>query len=203
MTTNVLAFAETRGGDLRRAALEAVTAARTIADARGGQVHAVLFGSPGIGAHAAALGAHGADVVLVVEHAAFAQNHPEAVSATLAARMGQGYGAFVCAASATGKDIAPRVAAKLQVPLAADATALAVRADAITVTHPGYTGKILQTLTLTASPAVVSVRPGAFLPVAAAKAGTVEALAPAGDPAAARVKVTETAAGNATKLDLG
>ena len=50
MSTNVLAFAETRGGDLRRAALEAVTAARAIADARGGQVHAVLFGAPGIGA---------------------------------------------------------------------------------------------------------------------------------------------------------
>ena len=69
MPTNVLAFAETRGGDLRRAALEAVTAARAIADARGGQVHAVLFGAPGVGQHAAALGAHGADVVLVVEHA--------------------------------------------------------------------------------------------------------------------------------------
>ena len=129
MSTNVLAFAETRGGDLRRAALEAVTAARAIADARGGQVHAVLFGAPGIGAHAAALGAHGADAVLVVEHAAFAQNNPEAVSATLAARMGAGYGAFVCAASATGKDVAPRVAAKLQVPMASDVTALTVKAE--------------------------------------------------------------------------
>ncbi|MFZ9897935.1 MAG: electron transfer flavoprotein subunit alpha/FixB family protein [Gemmatimonadaceae bacterium] len=203
MSTNVLAFAETRGGDLRRAALEAVTAARAIADARGGQVHAVLFGAPGIGAHAAALGAHGADAVLVVEHAAFAQNNPEAVSATLAARMGAGYGAFVCAASATGKDLAPRVAAKLGVPLASDVTALTVHGEAITVIHPGYTGKILQTMTLTASPAVVSVRPGAYLPAANAKAGAVESLAPAGDPAAARVRVTETAAGNAAKLDLG
>ena len=202
MLNNVLAFAESRGGELRRAALEAVTAARAVADVRGGAVHAILFGAPGIGAHAARLGAHGADNVIVVEHAAFAQNNPEAVAATIAAKMA-GYGAFVCAASATGKDIAPRVAAKLKVPVASDAIAMTASASSITVTHPGYTGKILQTLTLTASPAVVSVRPGAFLPKENAKAGTVEAFAPAGDPSASRVKVTETAAGNSAKLDLG
>ncbi len=202
MSNNVLAFAEARGGELRRAGLEAVTAARAIADARGGSVHAILFGAPGIGAHAARLGAHGADAVIVVEHAGFAQNNPEAVVATIAARLGS-YGAFVCAASATGKDIAPRVAAKAKVPVASDAVALTVNGAAITVTHPGYTGKVLQTLTLTASPAVLSVRPGAFLPKENAKAGTVENAAPAADPTASRVKVTETAAGNAAKLDLG
>ena len=201
--TNVLAFAESRGGDLRRAALESVTAARVIADARGAEVHAILFGAMGIGSHAAKLGAHGADRVLVVEHAAFANNNPEAVAAAIAARMGSGYGAFICAASATGKDIAPRVAAKLKVPVASDAIAIAVNGSAISVTHPGYTGKILQSLSLTATPAVLSVRPGAFLPKAATKAGAVETLAPTGDPSASRVKVTETATGNAAKLDLG
>jgi len=202
MSNNVLAFAESRGGDLRRAGLEAVAAARVIADARGGAVHAILFGASGIAAHAAKLGAHGADAVIVVEHAAFAHNNPEAVAATIAAKM-SGFGAFVCAASATGKDIAPRVAAKLQVPVASDAIAMTVAGASITVTHPGYTGKILQTLTLTATPAVVSVRPGAFLPKENAKAGTVENAAPASDPSASRVKITETAAGNAAKLDLG
>ncbi len=202
MSNNVLAFAESRGGDLRRAGLEAVAAARVIADARGGAVHAILFGASGIAAHAARLGAHGADAVIVVEHAAFAQNNPEAAAATIAARM-SAFGAFVCAASATGKDIAPRVAAKLKVPVASDATAMTVSASSVTVTHPGYTGKILQTLTLTATPAVLSVRPGAFLPKEVAKAGTVEQATAAADPAASRVKVTETAAGNAAKLDLG
>jgi len=202
MSAHVLAFSESRGGELRRAALEAITAARRIADARGGQVHAILFGAPGIGAHAAALGAHGADRVLVVEHAGFAHNNPEAVAATIAAKMG-GYGALVATASATGKDVAPRVAATLQVPMAADATAFEVKGEAITVTHPGYTGKILQSLTLTASPAILSVRAGAYLPVANAKAGEVEAVAPVADPAASRVRVTETAAGNTAKLDLG
>ncbi|MDH5235381.1 MAG: electron transfer flavoprotein subunit alpha/FixB family protein [Gemmatimonadota bacterium] len=203
MSTNVLAFAESRGGELRRAALEAVTAARTIADASGGEVHAVLFGAPGIGKHAAALGAHGADKVLVVEHAGFTHNNPEAVAATIASRMGSGCRACVCTASATGKDVAPRVAAKLKVPIAADVIAFEVKGAAIQSTHPGYTGKVLQTTTLSATPAVVSIRPGSFLPKENAKAGTVEALAPAGDPAASRVRITETATGNAARLDLG
>jgi len=202
--SNVLAFAESRGGDLRRAALEAVAAARIVADGKGGQLHAVLFGAAGIGKHAAQLGAHGADSVLVVEHAGFTQNNPESVSATIAARVKSGsYGAFVCVASATGKDIAPRVAAKLGVPLVADAIAFEVKGDAITATHPGYTGKVLQSVTLSATPAVVSVRPGAYLPKANQKAGATESLAPTGDPSASRVRVTETAAGNAAKVDLG
>ncbi len=201
--SNVLAFAETRSGELRRAGLEAVAAARVIADAKGGEVHAVLFGAPGVGAHAAQLGAHGADKVFVVEHAAFTHNNPEAVAATLADKAKGGYAGVVLAASATGKDLAPRVAAKLGVPLVSDATAFTVTANGISATHPGYTGKVLQTVTLTATPAVVSVRPGAFLPKANAKAGASEALAPAADPSASRVKVTETAVGNTAKLDLG
>ena len=67
--TNLLAFAETRLGVMRRAALEAVTAARQVADQTGGQVHAVLAGGPGIAQHAAKLAAHGADVVLEIGRA--------------------------------------------------------------------------------------------------------------------------------------
>jgi electron transfer flavoprotein alpha subunit len=204
MANNVLAFAESRGGELRRAGLEAVAAARVIADAKGGEVHAVLFGAAGIGKHAAALGAHGADKVLVVEHAGFANNNPEAVSATIADRVkAGGYAGFVLAASATGMDIAPRVGAKLGVPIISDATAFTTEGSVIRATHPGYTGKVLQTVTLSATPSVVSVRPGAYLPKPNAKAGATEALAPSGDPSASRVKVTETAVGNAAKLDLG
>jgi electron transfer flavoprotein alpha subunit len=50
---NVLAFAETRGGELRKVAFEAVTAARKLADATGGgEVHVLLAGEPGIGGKA-------------------------------------------------------------------------------------------------------------------------------------------------------
>ena len=66
---NVFAFVETRGGEVRKVGLEAVTAARMLADKFGGEVHALMLGPSGIGGKAAQLGQHGADVVAVVEHA--------------------------------------------------------------------------------------------------------------------------------------
>ena len=48
--SNIFAFAETRGGELRRAALEAVTAARQTADQIGGEVRVLIAGAPGIAA---------------------------------------------------------------------------------------------------------------------------------------------------------
>jgi electron transfer flavoprotein alpha subunit len=202
--SNILAFAETRGGELRRVALEAVTAARQVADQTGGQVHAVIAGGPGIGAHAAKLGVHGADVVLVLEHDGFTHYNPEALAATVAARLQTGgYRAAFFSASVQGRDLTPRVAAKLQLPMAGDVTSFTVSADAVTVKHPGYTGKVIQTLTLKATPAIVSLRPGAVLAKESPKGGTAEAITSASDPAASRVKVTETVAGGGAKLDLG
>ena len=83
---HVLAFAEARGGELRKVAFEAVSAARQVADAIGGEVHAVLVGAPGIAAKAAALAGHGADVVFTCEHDAYAHYAPEPTAALVAER---------------------------------------------------------------------------------------------------------------------
>ncbi len=201
--TNILAFSETRLGELRRAGLETVTAARRVADATGGQVHAVLAGAPGIAQHAAKLAAHGADVVLVLEHDAFANYNPEALTATLAARLGTGYRAAFFAASALGHDLVARVAARMRLAYASDVTEFAFAADSVAVAHPGYTNKIVQRFVLKATPALISLRAGAVLPLENARAGTVEALTPSGDPSAVRVKVTLTEKAAGGKIDLG
>lgn len=201
---NVLAFAETRAGELRKVALEAVSAGRTLADAEGGEVHALLLGAPGIASKAAQLAAHGADVVLVVEHPALANHSAEVAAATAAARAKEGaYSALVFSASAQGKDLAPRVAAKLDVPMASDVLAFERSASGVTVKHPGYASKVLQTLTLSAKPALLSLRPGAVPPAPNAKAGRVESIAPALDPSQARVVVKELLPGRSGKPDLG
>src|SRR5215210_5340217 len=98
---NILAFAESRNGELRKVALEAVTAARKLADATGGEVHALLVGAPGIAAKADRLAKHGADVVLVSESDAFAKYNPEAIAAIAAERVKSGaYRAAIFATSA-------------------------------------------------------------------------------------------------------
>ncbi|MDQ6829043.1 MAG: electron transfer flavoprotein subunit alpha/FixB family protein [Gemmatimonadota bacterium] len=201
---NVFAFAESRGGELRKVALEAVTAARRLADASGGEVHALLVGAPGIASKAEQLGKYGADIVVVIEHAALANYNAEAVAAAAAERIkGGSYRAAFFSSSAQGRDLAPRVAAKLGVPMAADVTSFEASGDAIVAKHPGYTGKVIFTVALAATPALISLRPGAISLEEKAKAARVEAAQPAGDPSAARVIVTEMVAGSSTKLDLG
>ncbi len=202
---NIFAFAEQRGGALRRVAFETVTAARTLADATGGgEVHAMLIGAPGVQSLAAELGKYGADVVVVVEHAAFDKCNAESCAATAAARIKSGgYRAALFSASAQGKDLAPRVAAKLGVSMASGAMAVTVDGDAVVIKHPSYIGKIIITLRLTGSPAIVTLNPGAITAVANAKAGKVESMAPALDPAQGRVIVKEMVQASTAKLDLG
>ncbi|MGH7359151.1 MAG: electron transfer flavoprotein subunit alpha/FixB family protein [Gemmatimonadaceae bacterium] len=203
---NVLAYAEARGGELRKVALEAVTAARTLADSGpgGGEVHALLVGAPGIAGKAAQLSAHGADLVLVCEHAALGNYNPEATAALFADRLrSAGYRAGVFPASAHGRDLAPRVAAKTQAPLVNDVVAFELAGDSLTVRHPVNTGKVLATLSVSGSPALLTVRPNTFTPVRSERAERVETLATSGDPAAARVVVKELIQGASAKLDLG
>jgi electron transfer flavoprotein alpha subunit len=202
---NVLIFAETRANALRKVALEATTAARALADALGGgEVHALVAGTPGVGSVAAQLGEHGADIVVVVEHPSFSQFDREAVSATIAERAKAGsYRAIVLGFSAQGRDVGPRLAAKLDAPVAADVTEIRAAGDTIVVKHPAYANKVIATLEVKGSPCVISVRPSAFTPAAAPRTARTETMAPASDPAASRVVVKEIVEGGKGRIDLG
>jgi electron transfer flavoprotein alpha subunit len=200
----ILAFAESRSGELRKVALEAVTAARHAADSSGGEVHAMLIGAPGIEGRAEILGRHGADRVIAVQHPELDRYSPEVFAATVSERLGSGsYRAAIFAASAQGRDLAPRVAAKLGVSLASDVTDFEISGDAVLAHHPGYTGKVIVTLRLTSKPGLVSLRPGSVTPSEKPRSARIESAGATGDPAAARVKVIEMSQRGATKLDLG
>ena len=201
---NIFAFAEARNGELRKVALETVTAARKLADATGGQVHALLVGAPGIASKAEQLAQHGADVVMVCEHAGFTQYNPEATSALAADRIKSGgFRAALFSTSAQGRDLAPRVAGKLHIGLVSDVTSVELSGDTFTARHPINIGKVIATVSISGTPAIVSIRPNTYSPVVNAKAGTVENVAPVGDPSATRVVVKELITGAGGKLDLG
>ena len=200
---NIFAFAESRNGELRKVALEAVTAARKIADATGGEVHALLVGAPGIAAKAEQLAKYGADVVLVSESDGFAKYNPEAIAAIAAERLKSGgYRAAIFATSAEGRDLAPRVAGKTGAGIVTDVISVQLSGDTLTVKHPMNIGKLIATITIAGSPAIVSLRPNTYSPVENAKAGRVENVAPVGDPSASRVVVKEIVSGDRGKLDL-
>jgi len=200
---NVFAFVETRGGDVRKVGLEAVTAARIFADKTGGEVHALMLGPPGIAAKGAQIGEHGADVVVVVEHPALANYNPEVATATAADRLkAGGYRAAVFSTSAQGRDLAPRVAARLDVSAVTDVLSFELEGDSVVVRHPMNIGKVIATVAIAATPAVIAMRPNVIAPAKSAKAGRVENVQPAIDPSSTRVKVVDTKKGGGGKLDL-
>ena len=201
---NILVFAETRGGELRKVATEAVSVARRLADkSGGGEVHALIAGPPGVAQKSDVLGRFGADVVLAVEHPGLAIFARESVAATIAARAkSTAYRAIVLGFSAQGRDLAPRLAAKLDAPVVSDIIDVDLTDDSATVRHPGYANKVVITLAVSGNPVVLSVRPSAFGAVEARRAARVESLAPASDPAASRVKVTQVIEGAKGRPDL-
>jgi electron transfer flavoprotein alpha subunit len=201
---NVFAFVETRGTDVRKVGLEAVTAARMLADkSGGGEVHALLLGPAGIATKASQLGQYGADVIVVVEHAGLANYSPEVATATVADRIkAGGYTAAVFSTTAQGRDLAPRVAARLDVSVVTDVLSFEIEGDSIVVRHPMNIGKVIATIAIAAKPAIIAMRPNVIAPAQNAKAGRVENAQPAIDPATARVKVIETKLGGGGKLDL-
>ncbi len=201
--SKILAVVEQREGALRKVSHEVVGAARTLADAVGADVHAVLLGPAGIGSAAAELGRFGADRVLVAEHEALATYLPEVAAATIAAQARDDTFAVVFAASAQGRDLAPRVAAKLDVPLAADVTAIDVDGGEVVVTRPVYSGRAFAKVAFSGGPRLVSIRPNVFRAGENAKAGTTETIALGLDPAQARVRVREMKAASGDRPDVG
>jgi electron transfer flavoprotein alpha subunit len=194
--TAVLAVLEQRDGALRKISHEVVTGARRI----GETVEAVVCAAgPVQGADQ--LGRFGADKIVTLTNAGFARYAPEGCAQAIAERAkAGGYAAVVFSASAMGKDLAPRVAAKLGVALAADVTDVAVEDGAVIAIRPVYAGKALLKVKIAARPAVVSLRPNVFTPVERPKAGAAETVAvstPAG-----RVTVREIKAAEVGLLDV-
>ncbi len=169
--TAILAILEQRNGSLRKGAAELLAAARQVADQGGATVDALVCGhGPVTGLDG--LGAAGADRVLVATHPDFANYCPDGVVATVAA-IAANYRAVFVAATSTGKDLAPRVAAHLGATCAMDVTSVVMAGAMLRVVRPVYAGRALQTVDLAGTP-VVAVRPGSYAGVAAAKAGAMD-----------------------------
>ena len=199
--TAILAVTEQRDGALRKVSREAGWAARQLADQLGGTVDALVLGAAGVDVAAADLGGAGADRVLVAADASFARYAPDGYAATVAevAKKG-GYAAIIVPATATGKDLAPRIAARLDVPLASDVIALGVDGGKVTASRPVYAGKAIQRVVFEAAQGVVSLRPNTYVVGAAGKAGAVEPVPAAS--VAARVTVREVKASEQGALDV-
>jgi electron transfer flavoprotein alpha subunit len=188
--SNVLAVLEQRDGTVRGSAREVISAAAALATELGGSVHALLLGGSGVEGQAAELGQWGASVVKVVAHEALATYQPEGYAAVTARVVREGgYGVVLTAASGQGKDLAPRLAALLDVPLASDITGLSGAGGQVVLTRPIYSGKAFARVRVEGSPVLASLRPNVFPPKAQGGTATVESLPLSDDPSAWGSKV--------------
>jgi electron transfer flavoprotein alpha subunit len=152
MLASVLCVLETRDGSLRKVSHEVVAAGRRIA----GKVDAIVLADAPVQGDLP-----GADRVLQATHPDFSRYNPDGFAETIAKLAGD-YDAIVFAATATGKDLAPRVGARVGVSVATDVTDLAVEGGRVIATRPVYAGKAMQRVRLNGKPAVLSVRPNTF-----------------------------------------
>lgn len=158
----ILVFAETIGGDFRRASLEAVTEARRIGDQIKSTVIAVSIGH-GIKSNVPKLGSYGAETVLVVDNPALATFHPDYYrSVGMDAIKKANPGVVLLPATSAGKDLAPRLAIHLNTEVASECTSLEVEGDRLVATRPVYAGKMLLRITMKSSPFIATLRPNAF-----------------------------------------
>jgi electron transfer flavoprotein alpha subunit len=199
----IFAFVEARDGQIRKVAQETLAAARQVADALGVEVHAVALGGAGVREQSAGLGAFGADVVFVGESEALARYSPEGYTTLVTAFLKEhGCDAALFPGTAMGRDLAPRVAARLGVGYASDCTALEVASGAIVALRPRYAGKISSRVEFAARPVVASLRGNAFTPREVAKAGTLQSLDVSLNAADFRAVVKEIQAAAGAKLDV-
>ncbi len=170
----ILAVMEQRDGALRKVSQEVVSAARRLGDAMGAKVDALVCSSGPV--EGADLGRFGADRVLTATHADFGLYNPDGYAAAIV-EAAKGAQVIVFAATATGRDLAPRVAAKLGVGLATDVADIAFEGGKVVVTRPVYAGKALLRARLDATPAILSIRPNTMPVVETPRAGTAAAAA--------------------------
>jgi electron transfer flavoprotein alpha subunit len=176
----ILVFIEQRNGNLRKASLEALSEATRLASGANVPVKAVLVGH-GIGARAAELGRYGAGTVFVADEEKLARYSAEGYAAAVRAAVEKGEpSAVFMAATALGRDLSGRLAARLGWGCLADVVKVQIEGDLVVATRPVYSGKALATVDGAGKPVVVTLRPNVFKAEPGGGTAAVETLPQAG-----------------------
>jgi electron transfer flavoprotein alpha subunit len=199
----IAVFMEARDGKIKKSSLEALSEAKRRAVEMGAETAAVLVGGAVADLASAAFG-RGAAKAYLIENKEFANYSSQGYTLALAAFVGEAKpAALFFAGTAMGRDLAPRVAARLGVGLASDCVKIAVKAGALEFTRPIYAGKAFLSLTLTSTPNVATLRPNVFpLGEAVSGAGQVVKMDVAVPDGAVQGRVTEVIREESAEVDV-
>lgn len=163
MSKNIIVLGETRDGQLRNVTFEAIAAGKTMA--QGGEVIGVVIGDS-VQSLAQELIYYGADRVLIVEDEKLAHytsdGYAQALQAVIDQEQPEG---IVMGHTALGKDLSPKIAAKLDAGLVSDATAVEEENGDIHFTRPVYSGKAFEKVAIQEGLLLATVRPNNIEPL--------------------------------------
>ena len=192
--SGVLVFTEIKEGKLKKASREALSIGRKLAEGTGGDL--VAFANDA--AVAGDAGRYGAKKLYVF---AAADYSTEAYTAALAQVVSELQPSVVLfAGSSNGRDLAPRLAARLNAGVASDVDRLDWTDGKLRARRPVYSGKAFATVDVVSTPAIATTRPNAF-PLEENDGGAAEVVnvSAAGED---RVKLVETKVPEAGELSI-
>ncbi|HLG20319.1 MAG TPA: electron transfer flavoprotein subunit alpha/FixB family protein [Bdellovibrionota bacterium] len=204
MANDILVLVETKSGKIKKSSCELLSQAKRLADSMGGQVKALVIGKD-VSAVVPEAGAYGATEAYAADDASLERYNVERYTSVVAEACKKSQAtAFLATANSLGRDLLPRVAARLNTGMITEVTGLSAEGGTIVGKRPIYAGKSFVDVRIpNARPQVISCRPNVF-----------ETVAPGGGKAAVtkltgeftsmpvKAKITEVVAGKSDKPDL-
>ena len=158
----ILVFIEVREGKVKKSSLEVLSEGSRRAGEMKTEVNAVFVGHNQENL-ASEVFPYGASKVYVLENSLFGHYSAQSFTQALVSLVEElKPEVLFFSAGSMGKDLAPRVAAKLGVSLASDCTKTASKEGKLEVTRPIFAGKALATINLKSLPQIASLRPNVF-----------------------------------------
>lgn len=203
---DIYVFAEQRHGKVQNVALELIGKARELADSSNQKVYAMLLGYK-VEGEAKVLIAHGADGVVLVDteelETYLTEQYAQAIDQVIMAKKPY---AVLFGATTIGRDLGPRLSARVVTGLTADCTGLTIGEDGnLMMTRPAFGGNLMATIICSEHrPQMSTVRPGVMrkLPKDESRKGTVEKFNVKFDKSKFKARVVEEVVRPKTKMDI-
>ena len=197
----VLVFCEVQNGKLKKASREALSIGRKLAGKTGGELAGVAAGSNAKSV-ADDAGRYGARKLYVASNDALDAYNTETYAALLKQVIDEVKPQVVLfGGTSNGRDLAPRIAARLNAGVASDVDLLEWTDGKLRARRPVYSGKAFATVDVTSNPAIATCRPNAF-PAEEAGGGAAQVSEVAYQPVQAKARVVETKTPEAGELSI-
>lgn len=158
--TKILAFIEQRSGQIKKSSLEVAKTAADLSQKLNGSVEALCIGNDVNSLDS--IGGYGISKVNFIKNSNL-ENYSSAYTDIVVNFINQNnFDVIIFSATSLGRDLAPKVSAKLDCGIAVDCVELNISDNKIIATRPIYAGKALMDVTMNSDKKIFTLRPNVF-----------------------------------------